>query len=95
MGVPGCILGNDFCGTIVSQRSNLKVKSLKVGDKVGPVTHGGKFPDRGSFAQYLKTSSDMVFVIPEDMKGEDAATFGVGYITAAMASGIMTSGFSS
>ncbi|ORX35746.1 chaperonin 10-like protein [Kockovaella imperatae] len=75
----GVILGCDFCGTIVESKS-----SRPKGQRVAGWVHGGKFPDQGSFAQYIRVAGDRVFTAT-DLKPESAATFGIGYFTAAMA----------
>ena len=77
------MLGCDFAGTIVALGSSPTNKGLKIGSHVQSFVHGGKFPDKGSFAQYLYTAGDMLFAI-DGMNGAEAATFGVGYSTAAM-----------
>ncbi|OCF36542.1 enoyl reductase [Kwoniella heveanensis CBS 569] len=82
--VPGVINGNDYAGTVVKLGPNLKVP-LKVGDKVAGTTHGGIYKDRGAFAEYAKISSDLCFKIPEGMKPEEAATYGIAWVTACQA----------
>ncbi|RSH93061.1 hypothetical protein EHS25_007414 [Saitozyma podzolica] len=80
-GLPGTVLGLDFCGTVVS--AGAQVSSLKAGDRVASAVHGGKFSDKGSYAQYLKVAADMCWKVPESVPGDSAATFGTAYITAA------------
>ncbi|AFR97565.1 enoyl reductase [Cryptococcus neoformans C23] len=81
LSLPGVINGCDYAGTVVKVGSNLKTP-LKVGDKVAGTVHGGYFKDEGSYADYATVDSDMCFVVPEGMKLEDAATFGVAWVTA-------------
>jgi NADPH:quinone reductase-like Zn-dependent oxidoreductase len=79
----GAILGCDFAGTVVQVGAD--VKGVSKGDKVGTFVHGGKFEDKGSYAEYAKVPSDMLL----DLNGVDlkeGVTFGIGYITAAMVS---------
>ena len=66
MSPPGAILGCDFSGTVVKLGPNPKV-NLKVGDKVAGCVHGGLFENKGSYAQYLKAQSDLVFRVPEGL----------------------------
>jgi NADPH:quinone reductase-like Zn-dependent oxidoreductase len=56
-GLPGSVLGLDFCGTVAS--TGAQVSSLKTGDRVASAVHGGKFPDKGAYAQFLKVAADM------------------------------------
>jgi NADPH:quinone reductase-like Zn-dependent oxidoreductase len=83
-GLPGSVLGLDFCGTVVSTGD--QVSSLKTGDRVASAVHGGKFSDKGSYAQYLKVAADMCWKVPDSVPGDSAATFGTAYITAAQVS---------
>ena len=81
---PNCLLGCDYSGIIASVGED--VKGLKVGDKVSSQVHGGKFPDRGSYAEYLKVEQEMLWKVPEGLEMDEAATFGVGYCTAGLVS---------
>ncbi|WVQ77953.1 hypothetical protein IAT38_000033 [Cryptococcus sp. DSM 104549] len=78
---PGVINGCDFSGTVVRLGTNLKV-DLKIGDKVAGTVHGGWAKDEGAYAQYARVESDLCFKVPEGMKLEEAATFGIGWWTA-------------
>ena len=80
---PGSILGCDYAGTVVAVGD--AVKSVSVGDRVGLFVHGGTYPDRGSYAQYAVADSEMVMNVG-DMDFKEAATFGVGFNTAALVS---------
>ncbi|WWC92305.1 uncharacterized protein L201_007259 [Kwoniella dendrophila CBS 6074] len=77
----GVIQGNDFSGEIVKLGSNLAV-NLKIGDLIAGSSLGGHFKDSGSFAQYLKVQSDLVYKIPHAVSLQDAPTYGVGWATA-------------
>ncbi|WVF72503.1 hypothetical protein IAT40_007319 [Kwoniella sp. CBS 6097] len=81
MSTAGVIQGSDFSGTVVKQGSNLKVP-IQVGDKVAGFVHGGNTKDEGSFAQYLKVDSDLLWKVPQGVKLEDAATIGLAWFTA-------------
>ncbi|PWN46767.1 NAD(P)-binding protein [Violaceomyces palustris] len=86
----GNTLGCDFFGTVVQVRD--PVEGVEVGDKVGGFVHGGKYEDRGSFAEYLVTDARLVYKVDpgfleeggED-SGHEAASFGVGGFTSVQA----------
>jgi NADPH:quinone reductase-like Zn-dependent oxidoreductase len=42
------------------------------------------YPDRGAFAEYLKTNSNLAWKVPETMKYTDATTYDVLAVTAAL-----------
>lgn len=84
MAEPGMTLGCDFAGTVVE--SSKTYNTVKKGDKVAGFVHGGKYADRGSFAEYLKTDARLVVTVPEDVELERAASVGVGGYTAAQVS---------
>ncbi|RSH95675.1 hypothetical protein EHS25_000767 [Saitozyma podzolica] len=84
MSPPGAIIGCDFSGTVVKLGPNPKV-NLRVGDKVAGCVHGGLFEDKGSYAQYLRAQSDLVFKVPEGLGMAEAATYGVAWVTACQA----------
>nr|XP_019013228.1 uncharacterized protein I206_01293 [Kwoniella pini CBS 10737]OCF52009.1 hypothetical protein I206_01293 [Kwoniella pini CBS 10737] len=79
--VDGVTLGCDFSGEVVKLGSNLKTP-LQVGDRVAGSVHGGIYKDKGSFAEYLKAESDLIFKLPEQTKLEEAPTYGIGWGTA-------------
>ncbi|KAN0064811.1 Zinc-binding oxidoreductase alcohol dehydrogenase [Thecaphora frezii] len=81
---PGYITGCDFCGVVEEVAPDAK-GNVKVGDKVAGFVHGGKYPDRGSFAQYLKTSSELVMKVPEGISNDTASSVAVAGETAALA----------
>ena len=81
-GAPGALLGCDFSGTVVSLGTSVTL--LKVGDKIAASVHGGKFPDKGSYAQYLKIDEVEAWKVSPKTDMAEAATFGVGYVTAAL-----------
>jgi NADPH:quinone reductase-like Zn-dependent oxidoreductase len=83
---PGAIIGCDFSGTVVKLGDNLKNADIKLGDKVAGTVHGGLSTTKGSNAQYLRAESDLVFKVPEGVQMEQAATFGVAWVTACQVS---------
>jgi NADPH:quinone reductase-like Zn-dependent oxidoreductase len=76
------IIGCDLSGTVVSLGSSPTNKSMQVGDKVAGCVHGGLFEDKGSYAEYARAESDLVFKVPEGEKMEEMAVFGVPWVTA-------------
>lgn len=84
---PGQIIGCDFSGTVVAAAAaagNQK-SSVKVGDRVAGMVHGGKYTDRGSFAEYVKTDADLVVSLPPAVDSLTGATVGIAGYTAAQA----------
>lgn len=84
MSEPGVILGCDFAGTVIE--TSKTYNTVKKGEKVAGFVHGGKYTDRGSFAEYLKTDARLVVTVPEEVELERAASVGVGGYTAAQVS---------
>ncbi|KAH8103529.1 GroES-like protein [Cristinia sonorae] len=81
MTVPGTIVGLDFAGVVVKVGS--AVTSPAVGTKVAGFVIGGSFTDRGAFAEYVKTSADLVWAVPEgSISDAEAATYGCAAWTA-------------
>lgn len=80
----GAIIGCDYSGTVARVGSNAP-GNWSVGDRVAGVTHGGLYPDRGSFAEYLKIPGDWAWKVPSSVSDEEAATFGVSAATAMLA----------
>jgi NADPH:quinone reductase-like Zn-dependent oxidoreductase len=84
LGKPGSILGCDYAGTV--HRVGAQAKGdWRVGDRIAGVVHGGIYPDRGSFAEYLKIDGDLAWKIPKNVSDETASTFGVSATTAMQA----------
>lgn len=83
---PGNTVGCDFAGVVEQLGPDVKNKSIKKGDRVAGFVHGAKDPDRGSFAQYLKTNSEIVAKIPDGVDDFVASSVGVGGETAVQAS---------
>jgi NADPH:quinone reductase-like Zn-dependent oxidoreductase len=80
----GCIVGCDYAGEVYKVGKGA-AKFWKVGDRVAGAVHGGLYADRGAFAEYLKTDSDLAWKIPETMNSAAATTYGVSAVTAALA----------
>lgn len=78
------ICGCDYAGEVVEVGENAR-GGWKVGDRVAGCVHGGLYPDRGSFAEYLKVDGDLAWKIPEGLCDEEAATYGISAVTAMLA----------
>lgn len=81
---PDCIIGCDFAGEI-TEVGKTAASCWNVGDRVAGAVHGGLYPDRGAFAEYLRTDSDLVWRIPDDMDATTASTYGISAVTAMQA----------
>jgi NADPH:quinone reductase-like Zn-dependent oxidoreductase len=81
---PDCVVGCDYAG-VVHKVGKGAAKRWKVGDRVAGAVHGGLFPDRGSFAEYLKTDADLAWRVPETIDDAAATTYGVSAVTAVLA----------
>lgn len=77
----GSISGCDFSGTVVAASPSSR-DHVKVGQRVAGDVYGGKFPDQGSFAQYLVTEPSMCWRVPDSVKQDQAASYGVPLFTA-------------
>lgn len=75
------IIGCDYAGTVVKLGNNL-ASPLQVGDKVAGWVHGGLFPNKGSYAEYAKQESDLLFKVPESISLKEASHFGCAWLTA-------------
>ncbi|TXT07235.1 hypothetical protein VHUM_03405 [Vanrija humicola] len=71
----GDILGCDFAGTVAAVQDG--ETRVAVGDRVAGSVHGGKFNDRGSYAEYLRVPGDLVWKLPAQVELQDAAAIGV------------------
>lgn len=78
---PGSIMGCDYVGEVVEVGANAS-KAWKVGDRAAGAVHGGLYPDRGSFAEYLKVDWDLSWQVPPEVSDADATTYGVSAATA-------------
>ena len=79
---PNGISGCDFAGTVVEVGSEVK-KSLKPGDRIAGVCHGGNLsnPEDGAFGEYCVAKGDLLVKIPDSLSFEDASTFPLGVST--------------
>lgn len=84
VGPANSIIGCDFSG-IVEEVGVVVRDDWKVGDRVAGVVHGGLFPDKGAFAEYLKGPSDLAWRPPPSMSHQQAATYGISAFTAMQA----------
>ncbi|SCV68520.1 BQ2448_641 [Microbotryum intermedium] len=71
---PGAGLSCDFSGRVVELGQG--VKNVLEGDRVAGFIHGGKDHKHGSFAEYLKTESTLVWKVPDSVDSEEAAALG-------------------
>ncbi|KAH7408069.1 chaperonin 10-like protein [Cadophora sp. MPI-SDFR-AT-0126] len=80
---PGATVGCDYSGT-VEQVGAAVTTGLKIGDRVMGLIHGSNYSNNedGSFAEYIAAKGDIQIRIPDEMSFEDAATLGVGIVTA-------------
>lgn len=78
------LIGCDFAGKVVKIGAKAP-GDWKVGDRIAGAVHGGLYPDKGSFAQYLKIDGDLAWKLPDAVTDETAATFGVSAGTAMFA----------
>lgn len=86
MTVPGSITGVDFAGVVVKLGDQVDDSyTVKIGDRVSGFTHGGLWPDYGSYAEYTKVEADLVWIVPSNTTFEEAATMNVGLLTAVQA----------
>ncbi|ATY60948.1 zinc binding protein [Cordyceps militaris] len=79
----GAVIGCDYAG-VVAQVGSAATGAWKVGDRVAGWVHGGLYPDRGSFAQYLKVDADLAWKVPEGVSDLAASTYGVSASTAVL-----------
>jgi len=74
---PGSLVGCDFVGTVADSNGT----DLKEGTRVAGFTHGGKYPDRGSFAEYAIAVANVLVKVPDETPDEVAAATGVAVLT--------------
>ncbi|KAJ6149624.1 hypothetical protein N7471_000823 [Penicillium samsonianum] len=78
---PHSIIGCDYAG-VVQQVGSAVRSGWAPGDRVAGAVHGGLFPEKGAFAEYLKVDSDLAWKIPDEISDTDATTYGVSAVTA-------------
>ncbi|KAL1406699.1 Zinc-binding oxidoreductase alcohol dehydrogenase [Vanrija albida] len=71
-------LGCDFAGVVASSTD----PGVKIGDRVAGWVHGGKYKDKGAFAQYVTTDAKLVWHVPDSLPLDQAATFTAPFLTA-------------
>ncbi|KAM3526452.1 hypothetical protein MY4038_006813 [Beauveria bassiana] len=81
----GAVVGCDYAGVVAKVGTGpVATNAWKVGDRVAGWVHGGLFPDRGSFAQYLKVDADLAWKVPDSVSDLAATTYGVSAVTAVL-----------
>lgn len=80
----GSIIGCDYVGKVVKVGQKA-LGDWRIGDRAAGMVHGGLYPDRGSFAEYLMISGDLAWKVPETIPDEEACTYGVSAVTAMLA----------
>ncbi|KAG9499323.1 hypothetical protein J7337_010143 [Fusarium musae] len=78
---PNSIIGCDYAG-VVHQVGDSVNDRWKIGDRVAGAVHGGLYPDKGAFAEYLKIDADLAWKVPEGISDTEATTYGVSAVTA-------------
>ncbi len=85
MSPEGAVIGCDYAGVVAQVGGGPgATNAWKVGDRVTGWVHGGLFPDRGSFAEYLKVDYDLAWKVPQGISDLAATTYGVSAGTAAL-----------
>ncbi|KAI1172108.1 GroES-like protein [Nemania sp. FL0916] len=84
---PGARCGSDYAGTIVAAGEDVSEDHLRVGDRVCGFIFGQNpdETDAGAFAEYVETDAALAIRIPDHLSFENAATLGVGIVTAGLA----------
>ncbi|KAI9891083.1 MAG: hypothetical protein M1814_003282 [Vezdaea aestivalis] len=79
---PGCLLGCDYAGTVVSVGSKV-TKPFKAGDSIAGFAHGCNFVEKedGAFGEYIVVKGDVQMILPDRMSFQEASTLGVAFIT--------------
>lgn len=78
---PRSIIGCDYAG-VVDRVGDAAGGRWKVGDRVAGAVHGGIYPDKGAFSEYLKVDADLAWKVPDNVSDTDATTYGVSAVTA-------------
>lgn len=79
----GAVMGCDYAGVVAAVGVEAP-GGWKVGDRAAGWVHGGLFPDRGSFAEYLKIDGDLAWRVPDGVSDLQASTYGVSATTAVL-----------
>lgn len=80
----GTIIGCDYAGKVV-KIGKAATENWKIGDRAAGFVHGGLFPDRGSFAEYLKVPGNLSWKIPDGVSDQEASTYGISAVTSMLA----------
>ncbi|PYI14031.1 zinc-binding oxidoreductase [Aspergillus violaceofuscus CBS 115571] len=82
---PGVLVGCDYAGIVEAVGKAVK-KPFAKGDRICGFVHGSNAvqPEDGAFAEYIVAKGDLQYRIPETMAFDEAATLGLGAITAAL-----------
>ncbi|KAL2822441.1 zinc-binding oxidoreductase [Aspergillus granulosus] len=81
---PGVVVGCDYAGEVLEIGKGVK-KPFRKGDRICGFVHGSNAVQHedGAFAEYIMVKGDLQMNIPGYMGFEEAATLGLGVITAA------------
>ncbi|KDN52641.1 GroES-like protein [Tilletiaria anomala UBC 951] len=80
----GVTVGCDFAGIVEGLGPGVS-NGLKKGDRVSGFVHGGKYPNKGSFAEFLTAKAAGVMKIPDALSDAEAASMGIAGETAVQA----------
>uniref|UniRef100_L2GGH2 Zinc-binding oxidoreductase n=1 Tax=Colletotrichum fructicola (strain Nara gc5) TaxID=1213859 RepID=L2GGH2_COLFN len=82
----GARVGCDYAGT-VEEIGPKASKAFKKGDRVAGFAHGSNalHHEDGTFAEYITVKADLQLGIPDSISFEEAATLGLGVVTAGQA----------
>lgn len=80
----GCTLGCDYAGVVEEVGAESILKRV---DRVAGFVHGANtaHPEDGAFAEYVLAREGLQYIIPEGMRFEEAASFGIAIATVGMA----------
>lgn len=83
---PSKLTGCDFSGTFAKANdSSPSGHGFCEGDRVAGIIRGCKDSHAGKFAEYLVADPHMCFLVPREMRLEEACTLGVGWVSATQA----------
>ncbi|KAF9003758.1 GroES-like protein [Hymenopellis radicata] len=79
----GKVVGHDAAGDVIRVGAN--VEHLKIGDRVACQQFGCYYSDTGSFAEYSRFDSALVFKLPDNVSYEEGAALPAAHYTAMQA----------
>ncbi|KAF9015949.1 GroES-like protein [Hymenopellis radicata] len=79
----GKVVGHDAAGDVIRVGAN--VEHLKIGDRVACQQFGCYYSDTGSFAEYSRFDSALVFKLPHNVSYEEGAALPAAHYTAMQA----------